>query len=131
MDKLIIAEIDPDMGNGAVFEMKENQIARVQFRQLDMFSGFADGPRTVWQHHSHGLVENVAHKAAAVETCFGTDAASAVRDSNLVEGQLQQALGSVRRVFYRGLIRVIEAGLPVLAGLLCSQNAAIQEQQAD
>ena len=129
MDKLIIAEIDSDMGNSSALEVKENQIARVQFCQLDMFPDFADGPGTVWQHHSHGLVENVTHKTAAVETCFGADAASAVRNSNLIEGQLQQALGSVRRVFYRGLIRVIRSpaaglGRPALQPECCCSGAA-------
>lgn len=128
MDELIIAKINPDMGNGSALEAKKQQIARVQFCQLDACPNQTDGPCTVWQLYSCGLIENVTHKAAAIKTGFRAYAAPVVRNSNLIEGQLQHTLDSIRQAFQFGLIRTIDTGLLHGAGLFSRQDAPAQKQ---
>ena len=99
VDKLVVAEIDADMGKGVAHGVEEDQIAGAEFVAADFLSGAAHFLRTARQYQSEPFAENVADETGTVEAGLGGTAAATIADAEqihgLIDGILRRRRGAV------------------------------------
>ena len=70
MNELIVAEINPDMGERPIQRIEKNQITRLQILFVDGLAAAAHFIGSAWQVGAAGFPENITNQAAAIQALF-------------------------------------------------------------
>ena len=125
MDELVVADVDADVGEGALHGVEEHQVARLQLAAADLQQAGGVGllVRPARQHHADTQLEDVPGEAAAIEAALGTGATTAVGHAEEVHRRHHQfGGGGADRLAHR-LHRLRQVG-----GVDVRQQAALFEQ---